>query len=48
MKSYQRSKVLSFELGATLVGGQKGRNECPQKIVPAATHIPRGVPEVHL
>ena len=48
MQSYQRSKVLPFELGATLVGGQKGRNECPQKIVPVATHIPRGVPKVHL
>ena len=48
MKGYQRSKVLPSELGATLVGGQKGRNECPQKIVPAATHIPRGVSEVHL
>ena len=48
MKGYQRSEVLPFELGATLVRGQKGGNECPQKIVPAATHIPRGVPEVHL
>ena len=48
MKGYQRSKVLPFELGATLVGGQKGGNECPQKIVPAATHIPRGVPDVYL
>ena len=39
---------MPFELGATLVGGQKGGNECPQKIVPAATHIPRGVPEAYL
>ena len=48
MKGYQRSEVLPFELDAALVRGQKGGNECPQKIVPAATHIPRGVPEVHL